>query len=153
VSESLAGLIRENEPCVALTGAGVSTETTVLYPTSRRAARPAFKAAIPGVDIAGVTPVSRRIVGIAWALVVCPIVAWFAALSADNATQGRLGVWVAPILLLVLPAALAAGVNLALGRGGRPALAAALLAALVSAAGFVAFLIYFFLTVPDDFFT
>lgn len=59
----------------------------------------------------------------------------------------------APILLLVLPAALAAGVNLALGRGARPALAAALLAALVSAAGFVAFLIYFFLTVPDDFFT
>ena len=118
-----------------------------------RAPRPAFKARMPGVDIAGVTPVSRRIVGIGWALVACPIVAWFAALSADNAAGGRIGVWGAAILLLVLPAALAAGVNLALGRGGRPALAAALLAALVSAAGFVAFLIYFFLTVPDDFFT
>jgi hypothetical protein len=103
-------------------------------------------------DIAGMSPASRRIVGIASALVACPLVAWFAALSADNATQGRLGFWLAPILL-VLPAALAAGVNLALRRGGRPALTAALLAALVSAAGFVAFVIYFFLTVPDDFFT
>ena len=75
-------------------------------------------------------------VGIAWALVVCPLVAWFAAISADNATQGRLGVWGGAVLLLVLPAALAAGVNLGLGRGGRSALAAACLAALVSAAGF-----------------
>jgi hypothetical protein len=93
----------------------------------------------------------RSIVGIAWALVACPLVAWFAALSADNATQGRLGAWTL-LILLAFPAALAAVVNLALGRGRRAALAAALLAMLVSGVGFVAFVIYFFLTVPDDFF-
>ena len=91
-------------------------------------------------------------VGIAWALVACPLVAWFTALYADNATQGRLGAWTL-LILLVLPAALAAVVNLALGRGRRSALAAALLAMLVSGVGFAAFVIYFFLTVPDDFFT
>jgi NAD-dependent SIR2 family protein deacetylase len=31
VSERLAELIRENQPCVALTGAGVSTETCRKY--------------------------------------------------------------------------------------------------------------------------
>jgi hypothetical protein len=115
-------------------------------------ARPLLKPPTARDDIArGVDPASRRIAGIAWALVACPLVAWFAALSADRATHGRLGAWAAPILL-VLPAALAGAVNLALGRRRRFALAAALLAALVSAAGFAAFVIYFFLTVPDEFF-
>jgi hypothetical protein len=54
--------------------------------------------------------------------------------------------------LFVPPAVLAAAVNLALGRGRRSASAAALLATLISAAGFVAFVVYFFLTVPDEFF-
>ncbi len=94
----------------------------------------------------------RSIVGIAWALVACPPVGWFAALSADNATQGRLGAWIL-LIVSVFPAAHAAVVNLALGRGRRSALMAALLAMLVSAVGFAAFVIYFFLTVPDDFFT
>jgi hypothetical protein len=99
-----------------------------------------------------VNPAPRSIVGIAWALVACPLVAWFAALYAENETQGRLGAWTL-LILLVLPAALAAVVNLGLGRGRRSALAAALLAMLVSGVGFVAFVVYFFLTVPDDFST
>jgi hypothetical protein len=36
--ERLAGLIRRNQPCVALTGAGVSTDRPRLYRTSGRAA-------------------------------------------------------------------------------------------------------------------
>lgn len=56
-------------------------------------------------------------------------------------------------IVVALPAALAAGGNLALRRTGRSIFAAALLAALVSMAGFVAFVVYFFLTVPDGFFT
>jgi hypothetical protein len=56
------------------------------------------------------------------------------------------------LILFLLPAVLAAAVNLVLGRGRRSASAAALLAALISAAGFAAFVVYFFLTVPDEFF-
>jgi len=56
------------------------------------------------------------------------------------------------LILFLLPAVLAAAVNLVLGRGRRSASAAALLAALISAAGFVASVVYFFLTVPDEFF-
>jgi hypothetical protein len=95
---------------------------------------------------------TRRTVGIAWAILACPLVAWFVALSADRATHGRLGAWAAAILLL-LPAAMAAAVNLLLGRSHRSAWIAALLAALVSGVGFAVFVIVFFLTVPDDFFT
>jgi hypothetical protein len=98
------------------------------------------------------TAATRRTVGIAWAIVACPLVAWFVALSADRATHGRLGAWAAAILLL-LPAAMAAAVNLLLGRSHRSAWIAALLAALVSGAGFAIFVIVFLLTVPDDFFT
>ena len=95
----------------------------------------------------------RRILGITWAIVACPLVAWFVALSANRATHGRLGDWAAGAILLLLPAALAAGVNLLLGRSHRSVGIAALLAALVTAAGFAIFVAIFFLTVPDDFFT
>lgn len=89
----------------------------------------------------------------AWAIVVCPLVGWSAALSANRATHGGLGDWAAGAILLLLPAALAAVVNLLLGRSHRSVGIAALLAVLVSAAGFAIYVAIFFLTVPDDFFT
>ena len=124
MSEPLAAqqLVPENQPCLALTGAGVPAET---FLSSRTFARQK-------------ATVQRGL-------------AWSAALSADRATHGRLGAWAA-LSLFVPPAVLAAAVNLALGRGRRSASAAALLATLISAAGFVAFVVYFFLTVPDEFF-
>ena len=96
---------------------------------------------------------SSKRTGLVTALVVCPVVAWAAAFQANIATHGRLGTGGAAAVLLALPAVLAASANLALRRPPATVLMSALLAALVSAAGFVAFVAYFLLTVPDEFFT
>jgi hypothetical protein len=99
-----------------------------------------------------VNGVSRRRLGIAWALVACPLLGWVSAFFVHVAVRGRLDE-LAAVMLLVVPAALAAAVNVALGERRRWVWLASLLAALVSAAGFIAYVIWFFLTVPPEFFT
>lgn len=99
-----------------------------------------------------VTAASTRRIGIAWAVVACPLLAWAFTFLVPVGTRGRRDEF-AVVTLLLLPAALAGAVNVALGRRRRAVWAAALLAAFVSALGFVAYVIWFFLTVPPEFFT
>ena len=92
-------------------------------------------------------------VGITAALLGCPAVAWLVAVLANDLTDGRHGEYIVVGALAVLPAALAATFNVILGRDQRAVLVAAVLAASVSVLGFGAFVAYFLLTVPEDFFT
>jgi hypothetical protein len=96
---------------------------------------------------------TNRKLGIAATLLGSPATAWLVALAANDATHGRHGAYIVVGALVALPAALAAWLNAILGRDRRAALTAAVLAACVSLLGFVAFVIYFLVTVPEDFFT
>lgn len=96
---------------------------------------------------------TNRTLGIAAALVACPAVAWLVACLAHYATLGRHGDYIALGALTVLPAALAAWFNAKLGRDRRGVVVAATLAVCVSLLGLGAFIVYFFLTVPEGFFT
>jgi len=96
---------------------------------------------------------TNRTLGVTAALLACPAIAWLVAVLANDVTHGRHGEYIVVGALAVLPAALAAGLNAILGRDRRAVVTAAVLAALVSLLGFGAFLIYFFLTVPEGLFT
>ena len=91
---------------------------------------------------------TNRTLGIAWAVLACPAIAWLVAVLANDATKGRYGAYVVVAALVLLPAALAAWFNATLGRERRAVVVAAVLAACVSLLGFGAFVIYFLLTVP-----
>ena len=95
---------------------------------------------------------TNRTLGITAALLACPAIAWLVAVLANVLTHGRHGEYVAVGALAVLPAALATWLNAILGRDRRAVLSAAALATCVSLLGFGAFVLYFFLTVPEDFF-
>jgi hypothetical protein len=95
---------------------------------------------------------SVRARGLVWAVVACPIIGWATAWYADVTTHGRLGVSGGVLLLGILPAAFAASGNAMLGRGGGPAVRAALAAASICFLGIVVFALVFFLTVPPEFF-
>ena len=87
-----------------------------------------------------------------WALVGCPVIGWCAAWSTNDWTQGRLGTAGGVLLLVVLPATLAAVGSAQFGRSQRWAVLAGFLAAVVCLAGFFVLVLVFLLTVPSDFF-
>jgi hypothetical protein len=95
---------------------------------------------------------SVRALGLAWAVVACPIIGWAAAWYGNVITHGRLGVGDAVFLFGILPAGLAAAGNAVLNRGVGPAIRAALVAASICLLGFVIFVLVFLLTVPPGFF-
>ena len=90
--------------------------------------------------------------GLTWAVLACPVIGWFALYAGDRLTHGRLGVTGALLIVIGLPALLAAAGNEVLRRSRRSLLVAAVLAAFVCAAGLVLVVLLFLLTVPDDFF-
>jgi hypothetical protein len=93
-----------------------------------------------------------RALGLAWALLACPIIGWAAAWYGNEITHGRLDGGDAVFFFGILPAGLAAAGNAVLNRGVGPAIRAAVGAALICLLGFVVFLIVFFLTAPPGLF-
>ena len=99
-----------------------------------------------------VRTVSVRVVGLLWAMVCCPVVGWAAAWHGNSATAGRLGVAGALALMGILPAAMAAGGNILLNRGTWEVVRASIAAGCLCFLGFLCFVLWFFLTVPPEFF-
>ena len=95
---------------------------------------------------------SVRHYGLIWALVCSPIIGWIAAWSGNRLTHGRLGVTGAFVLLALLPAAVAGAGNALLGRDRGAVVLAGVWAGLICYGGFLLFVLWFFLTVPDEFF-
>jgi hypothetical protein len=95
---------------------------------------------------------SVRLIGLLWAMVCCPLLGWAAAWYGNQATEGRLGVAGAVALMAILPAAMAAAGNALLGRSAREIARALIAAGSMSYLGFLCFVLWFFLTVPPEFF-
>jgi hypothetical protein len=93
-----------------------------------------------------------RTQGLLWALVASPVVGWTTVLSLSLMTHGRVGGKTDFLLITGLPAALAYRVNAGLGRDRGEVVRAALGAAFVGVLGIAAFALWFFLTVPPEFF-
>jgi hypothetical protein len=96
--------------------------------------------------------VSVRSRGLVWSLVCSPVIGWAAAFYGNIATHGRLGISGAVVLIAILPAAFASGGNAALRRDPGAVARAGVFAAAVCCLGSLLFVLYFFLTVPADFF-
>lgn len=95
---------------------------------------------------------SVRALGLAWALLACPIIGWAAAWYGNEITHGRLDVGDAVFFVGILPAGLAAAGSGVLNRGVGPAIRAALGAASICFLGFVVFVVVFLLTAPPGLF-
>jgi hypothetical protein len=95
---------------------------------------------------------SVRLTGPLWAIVCCPVLGWVAAWYGNQATEGRLGVSGGVALMAILPAALAAVGNALLGRRAWEIARAFVAAGSTCYLGFLCFVLWFFLTVPSEFF-
>ena len=99
-----------------------------------------------------VRTVSVRRIGVIWAVVCCPLLGWAGAWYGNHATHGRLGVSGAVALMALLPASMAAAGNTFLGRSPWEVGRALIAAGLTCFLGFLCFVLWFFLTVPPEFF-
>ena len=93
---------------------------------------------------------SRRL-GLGWALVVCPVIGWFAVMRADRLSHGQLGAVGALLVLTALPGLIAIAGNAVLGRRGWSLVISAVLAAIICVAGVALFVIILLLTLSPDF--
>lgn len=99
-----------------------------------------------------VRTMSVRAIGLLWAFICCPAFGWAAAWYGNQAIDGGLGVSGAVASMAILPAAMAAVGNALLGRRGWEVVRALLAAGSTCYLGFLGFVLWFFLTVPPEFF-
>ena len=94
----------------------------------------------------------NRTRGLLWAVICCPVIAWISAFFFNELVHGRVTTTHGIALFGLLPATCASVGNALLGRSLRASLSAGVIAAATCGVSFVAFVVWFVLTTPPEFF-